>query len=118
VASKPVKPVYYEIRVKAAWRKLYYLKTTANLGIKWTRRTTGQNKPWRLEAWVNADHAHDPDRRLSRSGYIIRANGNIIDFGTGLQPKTASSTPVAEYVALASLTKQLILILAFVEVDI
>ena len=59
---------------------------------------------------MDADHANDPDRRRSRSGYIIRANGNVIDFGTGLQPKTASSTPVAEYVALASLTKQLIFI--------
>ena len=49
------------------------------------------------------------DHRRSRTGFIILVNGtNMIDFGTAMQPRTATSTPVSEYVALASGLKQLL----------
>jgi hypothetical protein len=65
-------------------------------------------QPWNIEVYVDADWANDPDFRRSRSGFTVMANNNPISFGSGLQPKTSSSTPVAEYVALASAVKELI----------
>ena len=50
----------------------------------------------------------DPDRRRSRYGYLILLNANVVAFGTGLTQKTAPSTPVAEYIALAHGVKELL----------
>ena len=50
----------------------------------------------------------DPDRRRSRYGYIIFMNGNPVSFGTGLAQRTATSTPEAEYVAMAHGLKELL----------
>ena len=43
----------------------------------------------------------DPDKRRSRYDYIVFLNANPVAFGTGLTQKTATSTPEAEYIALA-----------------
>ena len=50
----------------------------------------------------------DPDKRRSRYGYIILLNSNMIAFGTGLAKYTATSTPEAEYVAIAHGLKELL----------
>ena len=50
----------------------------------------------------------DPDKRRSRYGYIILLNSNMVAFGTGLTKRTATSTPEAEYVALAHGLKELL----------
>ena len=63
---------------------------------------------WDIELYVDSDHAADVDTRRSRTGYVILVNNNVIDYGTAMQSKTATSTPVAEYVALASGLKQLL----------
>ena len=59
--------------------------------------------------------AADVDTRRSRTGYVILVNNNVIDYGTAMQSKTATSTPVAEYVALASGLKQLLWISQIIE---
>ena len=50
----------------------------------------------------------DPDKRRSRYGYLILLNTNPVAFGTGLTKRTATSTPEAEYVALAHGLKELL----------
>ena len=50
----------------------------------------------------------DPDNRRSRYGYIIFLNANPVAFGTGLSAKTATSTPEAEYIAMAHGLKELL----------
>jgi hypothetical protein len=92
----------------AAIRILHYLNHTKHHRIVWRSTNKKTTEPWTLTVHVDADWANDPDNRRSRSGYVIKANGNVISYGTGLQPKCASSTPVAEYVALASAVKETI----------
>jgi hypothetical protein len=93
---------------QAALRILSYLANTPDHRIVWTSTGRSPTDPWDIECFCDADWANDPDHRRSRSGYLITFNGNVIDYGSGLQPKTASSTPVAEYVALASAVKQIV----------
>lgn len=61
-----------------------------------------------LTLYVDSGYAMDPDRRRSRYGYIIFLNANPVTFGTGLTARTATSTPEAEYVALAHGLKELL----------
>ena len=93
---------------EAGIRVLRYLHTTQNHCLDYKSSGLAPGQPWNIEVYVDADWANDPDFRRSRSGFIIMANNNPISFGSGLQPKTSSSTPVAEYVALASAVKELI----------
>ena len=95
---------------QAAMRILFYLHHTRQHRIMWNSSGKKPGEPWHLEVFVDADWANDPDCRRSRSGYVIRANGNTLAYGTGLQPKCSSSTPVAEYIALASAVKEVIYI--------
>ena len=43
----------------------------------------------------------DPNRRRSRYDYIVYLNTNQVAFGTGLTQRTVTSTPEAQYIALA-----------------
>jgi hypothetical protein len=93
---------------EAALRILNYLVATKDHSIVWKRTEQSNDAPWKLRIHVDADWANDTLHRRSRSGFLIMANGNLLSFGSGLQPKTASSTAVAEYVALASAVKELL----------
>ena len=93
---------------QAAIRILRYLATTSNHALEWTRTDHPPGSPLELRAHVDSDWANDQDHRRSRTGYVISINENPISFATALQPKTASSTAVAEYIALASAVKELI----------
>lgn len=55
-----------------------------------------------LEAWSDADWARDLDRRRSRTGFVIMLNDVPIIWTSKLQTATASSTPEAEFAALAA----------------
>ena len=95
--------------IKAALRILAYLKWNPDWGILYKKTGRRYGESWDIELYVDSDHAADMDHRRSRTGYIILVNGtNMIDFGTAMQPRTATSTPVSEYVALASGLKQLL----------
>ena len=99
-------PKHYQ----AAIRILFYLNHTKKHRLLWQSSNKKPGQPWKLDVHVDADWANDPDNRRSRSGYVIKANENILTYGTGLQPRCASSTPVAEYVALASAVKEVVYI--------
>ena len=47
-------------------------------------------------------------RWKSRYGYVTKLNGDVIDFGTGLQKRVTASTPESEYIALAHGLKELL----------
>ena len=72
---------------------------------KWVNRSVCVRH---LELYVDSNFAGDPEHRRSRYGYVIFLNENPIDFGTGLQKRTAASTPEAEYIALARGLKELL----------
>ena len=78
-----------------------YLKWNPDWGILYKKTGKRYGESWDIELYVDSDHAADMDHRRSRTGYIILVNGtNMIDFGTAMQPRTATSTPVSEYVAM------------------
>ena len=84
----------------AVKRILRYLKATKYWGLCY-KSSCKDKTVWRLILYVDSGYAMDPDRRRSRYGYIVYLNANPVAFGTGLTQKTATSTPEAEYIALA-----------------
>ena len=92
---------------KAVKRILRYLKGTRTWGLCYRSSRLGNNK-WKLTLYVDSGFTMDPDNRRSRYGYIILLNANVIAFGTGLTQRTATSTPEAEYIAMAHGLKELL----------
>ena len=90
---------------RAVKRILRYLKATKTWGLCFKAADTDK---WILTLYVDSGFAMDPDNRRSRYGYIVLLNGNAVAFGTGLTIRTATSTPEAEYVALAHGLKELL----------
>ena len=78
-----------------------YLVGTPKLGLTYRSSERTLSDLWHLELYVDSNFAGDTEHRRSRYGYVIFLNENPIDFGTGLQKRTAASTPEAEYIALA-----------------
>ena len=101
--------------ILAALRILQYLHHHPDWGLLFTKSGRKYGSAWDIELYVDSDHAADVDTRRSRTGYVILVNNNVIDYGTAMQSKTATSTPVAEYVALASGLKQLLWISQIIE---
>ena len=92
---------------KAVKRIIRYLKSTHQWGLCY-RATMEPGQQWTLTLYVDSSYANDPDKRRSRYGYIIFLNANPVSFGTGLSARTSSSTPEAEYVAMAHGVKELL----------
>ena len=92
---------------KAVKRIIRYLKATRTWGLCY-RATMQKTGKWILTLYVDSGYAMDPDNRRSRYGYIIFLNANPVAFGTGLSAKTATSTPEAEYIAMAHGLKELL----------
>ena len=92
---------------QAVKRILKYLKGTKTWGLCY-KLTCQPGRKWTLTLYVDSGFAMDPDKRRSRYGYIIFLNGNAVAFGTGLAARTATSTPEAEYVAMAHGLKELL----------
>lgn len=82
--------------VRAARTITAYLGNTSNLGILYPT-VPGIN----LSAYCDASHAPAENKRRSRSGIVIFANGAPIIWCSTLQPITASSTAEAEYISLS-----------------
>ena len=64
---------------------------------------------------VDSDWANWKGSRRSRTGWLIYLNGNLIDFGSKLQPSVAMSSAEAEYMALAHIIKRLLWLLNILE---
>eukprot|EP00961_Rhodomonas_salina_P258413 3492742-Rhodomonas_salina.1 len=59
-------------RIAAAKRILRYAKGTSTVGITYTAGAAVANQ---LYAYVDADHAGDPEGRRSVTGYCVMMNG-------------------------------------------
>jgi hypothetical protein len=75
----------------AAKRILRYLRGTPDLSICYTR-SSGSTIPHTLSGYVDADHAGDPNDRLSVTGYIFYFNGGPISWCSKRQPIVAVSS--------------------------
>ncbi|CAI7840414.1 unnamed protein product [Closterium sp. NIES-54] len=85
-------------------RALHYLVSTATVGLTYHKNGTMIPK---LIGYVNADHAGDPDKRRSRTGYIYRIEPiRPISWQSSKQELIALSSAEAEYIALCSATKE------------
>jgi hypothetical protein len=84
--------------VVAAKRILRYLRGTSDLSICYTR-SSGSTIPHLLSGYVDADHAGDPNDRLSVTGYMFFLNGGPISWCSKRQPIVAVSSTEAEYYA-------------------
>ena len=63
-------------------------------------------KGMQLRAHCDADFAGEPDKRRSRTGYVISMAGGPISWKSRLQRMTAKSTAEAEYMAAADATHE------------
>eukprot|EP00961_Rhodomonas_salina_P294048 3934228-Rhodomonas_salina.1 len=82
--------------VAAAKRILRYVKGTKDVGITYTRDSTSPNQ---LYAFVDADHAGDPEGLRSVTGYIVMMNGGAISWESKRQKVTALSSAESERIA-------------------
>jgi hypothetical protein len=72
------------VHLAAAERDLAYLTGTHNEGI--TYCDPGEERRYKLTAWVDSDFAADPDTRKSMPGYLFSLNGGasvVAQFSTG-----------------------------------
>ena len=94
--SKPCKQ-----DMKNAKHLLRYLKKTQDVGIHYEKTQSP------LTAWVDADHANDPDGRKSITGFVITLAGGPISWRSRKQKVTTLSTNEAEYVALCEVAREI-----------
>ena len=87
---------------EAAIHVLKYLKSTAAEGIVY-----GGEKE-EMKTYCDADYGGEVDTRKSTTGYILVLNGGAISWNSRLQPTVAVSSCEAEYMAAASVTKELL----------
>ena len=85
-----------------ALRLLRYLKGTR----EYTLRLGGDHIP--LEGFVDADYAGDLDTRASTTGFVFKAYGGSVVWGSKKQTGTATSTVEAEFRAASHAVKEAI----------
>jgi hypothetical protein len=85
----------------AVKRVFRYLRSTINLGIKYN-----SNDHSTIELFSDADWGNSPDDRRSVTGYLSMLAGGVVTWNSKKQPTTALSSMEAEYMALASATRE------------
>eukprot|EP00961_Rhodomonas_salina_P004156 57027-Rhodomonas_salina.1 len=80
--------------VAAAKRVLRYAKGTREVSITFTKDATTANH---LYAFVNADHAGDPEGRRSVTGFCVMLNGRAVSWESKRQNVTALSSAESEF---------------------
>ena len=86
----------------AAKRILRYLQQTKN------KETRGDKDKPVLQIFVDADHAGDPDKQKSTTGYTVLMHGVPIITKSRIQRMTAKSSTNAELIALTDATEEAI----------
>ena len=87
----------------AVKRILRYLKGTINLALRYDRLEDGT-----LIRYSDADWAGDTDDRHSTSGNLFMMSGGPINWISKKQSVVALSTSEAEYIALSSVTQEVV----------
>jgi hypothetical protein len=98
--------------IKAVKRVFRYLKGSLDYNITYNGNTTNSQY---IKGYTDADYAGDKDEYKSTTGYIFYLANGPIAYSTKLQEITAQSTTEAEYVALATATKEATFIRAILE---
>ena len=90
-----------------AKRVLQYVRGTINYRLHYTRGSSAPNKTPELKGYVDSDWANSDDRK-STTGYCFFLGDNLISWCSKRQSIVATSTTVAEYVALYEATTETI----------
>jgi len=98
--------------IKAVKRIFRYLKGSLDYTITYNGNTTNSLY---TKGYTDADYAGDKDEYKSTTGYIFYLANGPIAYSTKLQEVTAQSTTEAEYIALATATKEATFIKAILE---
>jgi hypothetical protein len=70
----------------------------------------------RLIAYVDSDHATDPDDRKSTSGYVIFCNSGPIAWASSKQKSTSSSTAESEFKAMHKVSQEVMFLRQLIQV--
>jgi hypothetical protein len=92
--------------VIAAKRVLRYLRGTVDLGL--TLGPGSTEGPELGPVFSDSDWAGDKQDRKSRTGFVIKVAGGVVDWGSHKQSVVALSSSEAEYVAAATVTREVI----------
>jgi hypothetical protein len=93
-----------EAQWEAVIRIVQYLKGTIDYRLK----LGGAFPSVTVQAYADADWAGDLDSRKSRTGYIVQLNDSVVMWSSKLQSSTALSSTEAEYLALSSVTTDIL----------
>ena len=91
--------------LNAAMHVLQYLKHAKGYGLLYKKAS---NPTYQLHAFVDANWAGDLDTRHSTSGLVSVFCGCVISWVSQKQTIVATSTTEAEYVALSSMSKEIL----------
>lgn len=89
---------------QAVLQILKYLQGTRNLALV----LGGKEKDINVHSYCDADWAGEPDKRKSRSGFVIMVNKSPICWSSKLQASVALSSTEAEYICTSTGSKDVI----------
>jgi len=94
---------------EAAKHLLRYLKGTRDLGLRYSKTSSGPPSSGLniLYGYVDSDWAGCPDTRRSTSGFVLMLNGATVSWKSKRQSVVALSTAEAEFVAASSMVQEL-----------
>jgi hypothetical protein len=94
----------HRVHWEAAKRVLRYLKGTSKFGLYFKGTTSTTMK---ITAFVDADFANDKSDRKSVTGWIVKLNGDIVNWSSKKQSNVADSTCASELCATESCVKEI-----------
>jgi hypothetical protein len=95
---------------KAVKRVVRYLGATRDWKLFFP-----SNAPTILPCYVDVDWAGDPRSRLSTTGYVFLLGGSSVHWSSGKQEVVAQSSTEAEYVAVSTACKELVVLRRLLE---
>ena len=92
-----------------------HISHTPDHGLMFTSTGKLPSDPWDVKGYVDSDWANCKATRRSRTGWLIRLNGDLICFGSKLQSAVARSSAEAEYMALSMIIRMLLWLINIIE---
>ena len=92
-----------------------HISYTPDHGLLFTSTGKLPSDPWDVKGYVDSDWANCKATRRSRTGWLIRLNGDLICFGSKLQSAVVQSSAEAEYMALSMIIRMLLWLINIIE---
>lgn len=92
-----------QIHWQAVKRIMRYLSATIAMKLRYMKGHTSN-----IQAYCDADWASDVDQRKSCSGFVIKMGSAAISWGSKKQTIVALSSTEAEYIALSTITREIL----------